>query len=190
MKRENGTWVRGCVRLLVILVVGALPVSCSTARKVAPAAKTGDGAVPGDARDVDSTEKLSHEKIKLRLGRLHEKIRDCLEKGDYHGAMRLLPAERRAWQKLMAKTGKSYEGAHGYLSGSTLFGAAERGDADWGKILDDPEIPYADKTSLVFQILETRLGKGAVYVGDDRDSFIVPCGGPIDLDRLERSAGI
>ena len=57
-----------------------------------------------------------------------------------------------------------------------------KGDADWGKILDDEEILYEDKTRMVFEILETRLGKGSVYIGNE-NNFIVPRADVIDLDK-------
>ena len=62
---------------------------------------------------------------------------------------------------------------------------ANFGDGDWGKILDDPAIPYRRKVNLVAYILETRLGKGAVYLGN-KQNYIVPINRAIDFDKEER----
>jgi hypothetical protein len=88
-------------------------------------------------------------------------VRELCEKGEYHATA---------------------EGTAGYLYALTMFTIAEKGDAHWGKILDDPDIPYVYKTEMVFEILEARLGEGAVYVANRRN-LIVPRMGVIDLDK-------
>ncbi len=102
------------------------------------------------------------------------------EAGDYHGAMRELPNAMSQWAEYTKRTGSTAEGAAGHLYATTMFTIAEKGDAHWGRILDDPDIPYEYKTEMVFEILEARLGKGAVYVGNE-SNLIVPRSGRIDL---------
>ena len=96
--------------------------------------------------------------------------------------MRELPKTMAEWAEYTKRTGRTSEGAAGYLFVTTMFSIAEKGDAHWGKILDDPDIPYEYKTEMIFEILEARLGKGAVYVGNKRN-LIVPRSGPIDLEK-------
>ncbi len=109
-------------------------------------------------------------------------VRELCEKGAYHAAMRELPKAMAEWTEYTKRTGRTAEGAAGYLYAVTMFTIAEKGDAHWGKILDDPEIPYVYKTEMVFEILEARLGKGAVYVANRRN-LVVPRMGLIDLDK-------
>lgn len=109
----------------------------------------------------------------------------CLEfckKGNYHAAMRALPRIMTEWAEFTRCTGNTCEGAAGYEYAVVMFTIAEKGDADWGQILDDPKIPYRYKVEMIFEILEARLGKGAIYVGNSRN-FIVPRLGCIDLDK-------
>jgi hypothetical protein len=96
--------------------------------------------------------------------------------------MRELPKAMAEWTEYTKRTGRTAEGTAGYLYAVTMFTIAEKGDAHWGKILDDPEIPYVYKTEMVFEILEARLGKGAVYVANRRN-LVVPRMGLIDLDK-------
>lgn len=109
-------------------------------------------------------------------------LRDLCDSGRYHEAMRALPGAMRQWAAYTERTGRTCEGAAGYEYATTMMAVAIHGDADWGKILDDPDIPYAYKTEMVFEILETRLGKGAVYVGS-RKYLLVPRLGVVDLGR-------
>jgi hypothetical protein len=102
--------------------------------------------------------------------------------GKYHAAMRTLPRAMQQWAEYTKRTGETAEGMAGHQYSTTMMAISERGDADWGKILDDPEIPYEYKAEMVFEILEARLGKGAVYVGN-KDNFIVPRHRPADLDK-------
>lgn len=104
------------------------------------------------------------------------------EKVDYVEAMRSLVHEMAEWEAYTQRTGSTAEGAAGFAYSTTLGEVAGVGDAQWGAILDDPDIPYEYKTDLIFEILETRLGKGAVYIGNE-DNIIVPRWGPIDLDK-------
>jgi hypothetical protein len=104
------------------------------------------------------------------------------QNGKYHEAMRALPKIMAQWKKYTKNTGLTDEGKAGYLYATTLFTIASKGDADWGRILDDPDIPYTYKTEMIFEILELRLGKGAVYAGD-QNNFIVPRARNIDLDK-------
>ena len=54
--------------------------------------------------------------IETTLGLLDARIRRHLDAGQYHAAVRLLPAESEEWRKLKERTGEYYEGAHGYLA--------------------------------------------------------------------------
>lgn len=108
--------------------------------------------------------------------------RDLCAVGEYHAAMRALPEVMRQWGEMTKLTGSTYEGAASFEFASTMFSIAECGDAEWGKILDDPAIPYSYKTHMIFEILEARLGKGAVYLGN-KDNMIVPCERPAVLPR-------
>jgi hypothetical protein len=101
--------------------------------------------------------------------------------GKYHAAMRALPPAMRQWEEYTKRTGETAEGAAGYEYTRTMFTIAGKGDADWGRILDDPAIPYEYKVEMIFEILEARLGKGAVYVGN-KDNLIVPRKRPADLE--------
>jgi hypothetical protein len=109
-------------------------------------------------------------------------LRELCASGKYHEAMRALPKVMQEWAEYTKRTGETVEGAAGYECGTTLTTIAEKGDGDWGKILDDPAIPYAYKVEMIFEILEARLGKGAVYVGN-RDNLIVPRNRPANLDK-------
>jgi hypothetical protein len=109
-------------------------------------------------------------------------VRVLCEAGKYHAAMRALPTAMRQWGEYTKRTGETAEGAAGYEYSTTMFTIAEKGDADWGRILDDPTIPYEYKVEMIFEILETRLGKGAVYVGN-KENLIVPRKRPADLER-------
>jgi hypothetical protein len=108
-------------------------------------------------------------------------VRALCEAGRYHEAMRTLPAAMRQWEEYTQRTGETAEGAAGFEYSTTLFTIAEKGDADWGRILDDSTIPYTYKVEMLFEILEARLGKGAVYVGN-KDNLIVPRNRPADLE--------
>ncbi len=136
-----------------VFVVLILPVGCATVTSVS-----------GVPREPEST------------------VRMLCERGEYHAAMRELPKAMAEWEDYTKRTGRTGEGTAGFLYWTTMFATAQKGDAHWGKILDDPEIPYEYKTELIFEILEARLGKGAVYVGN-KSNFIVPRTGPIDLDK-------
>ncbi|MBN2686348.1 MAG: hypothetical protein JXR40_13790 [Pontiellaceae bacterium] len=108
-------------------------------------------------------------------------MRDLCEDGKYHAALRALPRAMRQWEEYTKRTSETAEGAAGYEYATTMFTIAEMGDADWGRILDDSAIPYEYKVDLIFEILEARLGKGAVYVGN-KDNLIVPRKRPADLE--------
>jgi hypothetical protein len=96
------------------------------------------------------------------------------------------------YEREARKTGHSVAVMSGSLDFHTLQFTADRGDAHWGSILDDPDIPYRCKTGLLFAIIEARLGKGSVY-SEDADHYVVPTSGPVDLDehwkRLRTSPG-
>ena len=109
-------------------------------------------------------------------------VRNLCEAGRYHEAMRALPDVMDAWARYTAAAGRTAEGAAGFEYATTMFSIAEKGDADWGKILDDPKIPYVYKTEMIFEIVEARLGKGAVYLGNSTN-IIIPRFGRIDLDK-------
>ena len=119
-------------------------------------------------------------------------VHALLTRGDYHAAMRLLPAAMAEYEREARRRGHSVAVISGSLGVHTLYFIAEKGDAHWGSILDDPDISYPYKTGLLFNIIEARLGKGAVYVGD-ADHYVVPTSGPVDLDehwkRLRTSPG-
>ena len=106
--------------------------------------------------------------------------------GKYHAAMRALPEAMRYWEEYTKRTGETAEGAAGFEYGTVMFKTAQKGDADWGKILDDPDIPYEYKTWMVFEILEARLGKWSVYFGNE-DNLIVPSKRPLrgEAERIE-----
>src|SRR5262245_27317484 len=76
-------------------------------------------------------------------------LRRALDEGRYHQAMRELPGVMQAWKLYTQRTGETAEGAAGFIFSHTLDRIAAAGDADWGKILDDPQIPYAYKTDLL-----------------------------------------
>jgi hypothetical protein len=94
--------------------------------------------------------------------------------GDYHGAMRALPGEMAAWDEYGRATGSTAEGAAGYLYSTTMSAIATDGDADWGKILDDPGIPYGYKVDMIFGIVEARLGKGSAWSPWHTGVVIIP----------------
>lgn len=108
------------------------------------------------------------------------KIISLLETGNYNEAMRQLPAEMKAWAEYTKDTGNSQEGAAGFIYPTTIGRIAATGDSDWGKIIDDPDIPYEYKTELIYEILETRLGKGAAWSPWHTDVVIVPRTNTID----------
>jgi hypothetical protein len=112
----------------------------------------------------------------------HEKVRALLEEGDYHGAMKLLPEAMAESEREAAASGHSVAVMSGSLDAHVLQSIAESGDAHWGRILDDPDIPHHYKTGLLFDIIESRLGKGSVYEGGG-GRYVVPASGPVDLDK-------
>lgn len=103
-------------------------------------------------------------------------LRALCDAGDYHGAMRALPGVMEGWAEYTRHTGNTAEGAAGFELSTTLAQIAASGDADWGKILDDPEIPYECKTSMIFEILESRLARGSVW-SPNRELIIMPQSG-------------
>ena len=108
-------------------------------------------------------------------------MRELCEAGKYHAVMRALPAAMRQWNEYAKRNGETAEGAEGYEYSTAMCTIAEKGDADWGRILDDPAIPYEYKVEMIFEILEARLGKGAIYVGNN-DNLIVPRKRRADLE--------
>ena len=134
---------------------------------------------------LKSTDEVgSVESIETELSEVDRGIRAALDEGEFHDAIRLLPREAELWTQLKAKTGKYYEGAHGFLHGSVMSHTAFKGDSDWGQILDDPKIPHRYKILLFEFILEERLGKGSVYWGN-KENLIVPVHRPIDFKNEE-----
>lgn len=101
-------------------------------------------------------------------------VQALCDAGRYHEAMRRLPGEMAAWAEYTRRTGSTAEGAAGFLYATTMFRIAGKGDADWGKILDDPGIPYRYKTDLLFEIAEARLGKGAAWSPSHTRVVIIP----------------
>lgn len=102
---------------------------------------------------------------------------DWCRTGNYHAAMRALPEEMERWARHEEQTGETAEGAGGYAYAFTLSQIAERGEADWGKIFDDPEIPHAYKASLLFEIAEARLGKGSAWMPWHTPVIVIPRNG-------------
>ncbi len=92
--------------------------------------------------------------------------------GRYQEAIRALPKDMAEWEKYTALTGSTSEGAAGYLHYRIMSEIAMKGDAEWGSILDDPNVPYEYKTEMIFEILENRLGKGSVYHGNSKNMII------------------
>ena len=107
-------------------------------------------------------------------------VRSLCESGRYHEAMRQLPEVMAQWEEYTRRTGQTAEGAAGYIYSTTMFDIAERGDADWGRILDDPNIPYEYKTTMIFEIAEMRLGKGSAWSPYHTDVVIIPRACPVD----------
>ncbi len=105
-------------------------------------------------------------------------VRMLCEKGKYHEAMRELPKAMVAWGEYTETTGRTAEGAAGYLYATTVFAIANKGDADWGKILDDSDIPYNYKTEMICEIAEARLGKGASWSPYHTEVVIIPRSSP------------
>ncbi|MBS3763251.1 MAG: hypothetical protein KGZ25_08120 [Planctomycetes bacterium] len=95
----------------------------------------------------------------------------------YHQAMVELQPAMIAWEKYTERTGRTLEGAAGYLYATTMFNIAEKGDKDWGAILDDPQIPYSYKVNMLFEIAEMRLGKGAAWFPCGSGIVIIPASG-------------
>ena len=102
------------------------------------------------------------------------KSTDLCKVGKYHEAMRELPKEMAAWAEYTRRTGNTSEGAAGLLHYHTMSAVASMGDKDWGKILDDPKIPFEYKTDLIFEIVEARLGKGAIFSSYKTDMIYLP----------------
>lgn len=101
-------------------------------------------------------------------------VRALCDNGKYHEAMRELPKAMAVWGEYTKRTGRTAEGAAGYLYATTMFTIASKGDTDWGKILDDPDIPYNYKTKMIFEIAEARLGKGASWSPYHTEVVIIP----------------
>jgi len=111
-----------------------------------------------------------------------EESRTRAERGEFHAAMQLLPADLRKWDECVANTGSSHEGARSFLKFHVIDLVSTKGDAEWGAILDDANIPYGNKTEMVFEILEARLGKGSVYLANE-ETIVIPRKHRIDLDK-------
>jgi|GEM_PF-3641177 len=101
-------------------------------------------------------------------------VRFLCDSERYHEAMRELPAAMKAWDEYTAHTGRTAEGAPGYLYASTMSAIVRKGDRDWGAILDDPDIPYSYKTEMIFEIAEARLGKGASWSSSHTEVIVIP----------------
>ncbi len=160
-------------------VVEALEV----VRRHAPAGNV--SFATGDAQPPPSVEAPipdSVEELEAALSDVGTRIRNKLDARNFHGALRLLPREAMLWDRLIEKTGRSYEGAQGFLHGSVMGQTASFGDLHWGMVLDDPDIPHAYKVAMVFEILEARLGRGSVYYGN-RDNLIVPVPRRLDFEQ-------
>ena len=106
-------------------------------------------------------------------------LRALCDAGQYHAAMRALPKVMDQWAEYTRRTGNTAEGAAGFEYATTLAEVAAKGDQHWGRILDDPEIPYEYKTSMIFEILELRLAKGGVWSPENRDLIIIPRSGSL-----------
>jgi hypothetical protein len=104
------------------------------------------------------------------------------EKRQFQPAMRALSEDLAKWDRCIASTRNNFEGARELLRARVLDLVSQNGDAQWGAILDDARIPYRIKTDMLFEILEHRLGKGAVYLANE-ETIIVPRNRPVDLDR-------
>jgi len=106
-------------------------------------------------------------------------LRALCDAGQYHAAMRALPKVMDHWAEYTRRTGNTAEGAAGFEYATTLAEVAAKGDQHWGRILDDPEIPYDYKTSMIFEILELRLAKGSVWSPEDGNLIIMPRSGSL-----------
>ncbi len=84
------------------------------------------------------------------------------------------------WAEYTRRTGSTSEGATGLLYSNTMGCIAGKGDADWGRILDDPDIPYRYKAELIFEICETRLGKGSAWSPWHTPVVIIPRNDNVD----------
>ena len=100
--------------------------------------------------------------------------------GRFHEAMKVLPTEMAAWAEYTKRTGSTAEGTAGYLYATTMAQIANKGDVDWGRILDDPDIPYDYKTAMIFEVAEARLGKGASWSPERGGVAIIPRSGRAD----------
>jgi len=98
--------------------------------------------------------------------------------------MRLLSDAMNRWDKYVERTGQTHGGAQGFVYHNFMGHLVNEGDAQWGAILEDPDIPYVYKTEMISDILEARLGKGSVYRGNE-ENLIVPRHRRINL-RKER----
>lgn len=94
--------------------------------------------------------------------------------GRYCEAFKLLPEMQSAWDAYTRRTGDTAEGTAGYVSSDTFMQICVHGDAHWGKILDDPDIPYDYKTELISEIANYRLGKGASWSPWHTEVVIIP----------------
>ena len=101
------------------------------------------------------------------------------QQGRHHEAMRELPKAMAAWERYTERTGSTSEGAAGYLYHETMWSIAKEGDADWGKILDDPTIPYEYKIDMIFEIMEARLFVGSAWYSPQADAVIMPRSGSV-----------
>jgi hypothetical protein len=114
---------------------------------------------------------------------IDRQTRQQLEAGRFHAAMRLLPDADRQWQAYTARTGRTEEGAGTLLHSRVMAAVAKTGDAEWGLILDDRTIPHRYKTEMLFEIVESRLGKGSVYLANTQ-TIVIPRNSPIDLRQM------
>jgi hypothetical protein len=114
--------------------------------------------------------------------RFTEDSRTLAENGEFHSALRSLTEDLTKWDRCIATSGNTNEGARSFLRTRVLDLVSRNGDAEWGAILDDAQIPYRVKTDMLFEILEDRLGKGAVYLGNE-ENIIVPRSRPANLER-------
>ena len=94
---------------------------------------------------------------------LSDRTRALAEKGEFQAAMRLLPEAMAGWDEYVERTGETHEGARGFLYQYVMGLLVNRGDAEWGAILDDPSIPYGYKTEK-YQI--------AMDVGEELFEFV------------------
>jgi hypothetical protein len=105
-------------------------------------------------------------------------IKELIDKKCFYQALKAMPEAMLYFDKEQKEISFGVKDLPN-LNNSNIFSLiANAGEKDWGKILDDPDIPYEQKTNLLYEIIKCKLGKGSIYLYNSKN-YILPIDSPI-----------